>query len=139
MTFNFENLKSPAYFAENRIPAHSDHIAYASRAEWAAGKSSLRLSLNGLWKFHFARNPELVASGFEQPGFNCRPWSDIVVPAHIQMEGYGVPQYCNVQYPWDGSEQIDPGEIPTEDNPVACYVKYFTLPEHFAGKRVHIS
>ena len=139
MTFNFENLKSPAYFAENRIPAHSDHIAYASHAEWAAGKSSLRLSLNGLWKFHFARNPELVASGFEQPGFNCRPWADIVVPAHIQMEGYGAPQYCNVQYPWDGSEQIDPGEIPTEDNPVACYVKYFTLPEHFAGKRVHIT
>ena len=139
MTFNFENLKSPAYFAENRIPAHSDHIAYASRCEWAAGENSLRHSLNGLWKFHFARNHEQIVEGFEQPGFNCRPWADIVVPAHIQMEGYGVPQYCNVQYPWDGSEQIDPGEIPTEDNPVACYVKYFTLPEHFAGKRVHIT
>ena len=139
MTFNVDHLKSPAYFAENRIPAHSDHIVYASRAEWAAGENSLRHSLNGLWKFHFALNPHQVIEGFESPAYNCRPWADIVVPAHIQMEGYGAPQYCNVQYPWDGSEQINPGEIPMEDNPVASYVKYFTLPDHFAGKRVHIT
>ena len=30
MPFHYENLKSPAYFAENRVPAHSDHVAFAS-------------------------------------------------------------------------------------------------------------
>lgn len=139
MAFSFDNLKSPAYFEENRIPAHSDHIAHASRAEWACGENSLRYSLNGLWKFHHALNPAQVIEGFEAPKFNCKPWSDIPVPAHMQMEGYGVPQYCNVQYPWDGLEDISVGEIPEDYNPVACYAKYFFLPESFAGKRVHIT
>ena len=139
MTFNAENLKSPAYFAENRVPAHSDHITYASREEWASGETSLRMSLNGLWKFHHALNSAQVIPGFEATGFNCRPWADIPVPAHIQLEGYGAPQYTNVQYPWDGREQLEVGEIPSDFNPVACYVKYFYLPEHFRGQRVFLS
>ena len=34
------------------------------------------------------------------------------VPAHIQMEGYDAPQYANVQYPWEGHEELHPGQIP---------------------------
>ena len=50
---DFEKIvKDAAVFAENRLPAHSDHTAYRSAAELAAGESSLRLSLDGLWKFH---------------------------------------------------------------------------------------
>ena len=59
--------------------------------------------------------------------------------AHIQMEGYDVPQYANVQYPWEGREEIQPGEIPTQFNPVASYVKYFEVPETMKGKRVFVS
>lgn len=55
------------------------------------------------------------------------------------MEGYGVPQYCNIQYPWDGSENIEPGEIPEHFNPVACYVKTFELPESMKGMPVRVS
>jgi len=61
------------------------------------------------------------------------------VPAHMQMEGYGVPQYANTQYPWDGRDEVSPGEIPEEFNPVGTYVKYFTLPSAMAGKRVFVS
>ena len=42
----------------------------------------------------------------------CEPWDDIRVPAHIQMEGYDVPQYANVQYPWEGREEVELGQIP---------------------------
>ena len=49
------------------------------------------------------------------------------MPAHIQLEGYDRPQYVNVQYPWDGQEQVEPGEIPTLFNPVASYLRSFTL------------
>ena len=52
----------------------------------------------------------------------------IPVPAHIQFRGYDLPQYVNVQYPWDGHEQIDPGGVPQDYNPVASYVRGFTLP-----------
>ncbi|MDY5987136.1 MAG: glycoside hydrolase family 2 TIM barrel-domain containing protein, partial [Lachnoclostridium sp.] len=64
---------------------------------------------------------------------------DIYVPAHIQMVGYDAPQYANVQYPWEGHEDIHPGEIPEKFNPVASYVKYFHVPEHMKGKRLFIS
>ena len=129
MAFDYSKLASPAYFAENRLPAHSDHIAFASRAEWEQGKNSLRMNLNGLWYFHHARNFDQLPSGFEQPDYNCRRWESIPVPAHIQMEGYGAPQYVNVQYPWDGLQDIEVGEIPQDFNPVASYCRYFFLPE----------
>ncbi|MBQ7887670.1 MAG: DUF4981 domain-containing protein [Clostridia bacterium] len=139
MAFDYSKLSSPAYFAENRIPAHSDHVACASRAEWEHGENSLLLSLNGLWKFHHARNFDQLPAGFEQLDYNCRRWESIPVPAHIQMEGYGAPQYANVQYPWDGIEGIEVGEIPADFNPIASYCKYFFLPETMQGKRVFVS
>ncbi|MBQ8618136.1 MAG: DUF4981 domain-containing protein [Clostridia bacterium] len=139
MSFDYSKLKSPSYFAENRLPAHSDHVPYASRNEWALGENSLRTSLNGLWKFHHARNFDQLPMGFEQPDYNCRRWESIPVPAHIQMEGYGAPQYVNVQYPWDGIEGIEVGEIPEDFNPVASYCKYFFLPDSMKGKRVFVS
>ena len=139
MRFDESKLKNPGFFAEGRVPAHSDHAFYASMEELAARNSSLRHSLDGWWKFHHALNPKQVIEGFEAADYDCRPWADIVVPAHIQMEGYGVPQYCNVEYPWDGYEDVEIGEIPERFNPVACYVKYFYLPDSFSGKRVFVS
>lgn len=137
--FDYSKLSSPLYFAENRIPAHSDHIAFANRSEWLQGENSLRMSLNGLWKFHHALNFDQMPHGFEQPDYNCRRWNDIPVPAHIQMEGYGAPQYVNVQYPWDGHEQLEVGHIPQDFNPVASYCKYFFLPASMASQRVFVS
>ena len=139
MKFDYSRIKDPGYFAENRVPAHSDHICYASTEELAAQQTSLRLSLNGPWKFHYALNIGQAPEGFEQPDFDIDGWADIAVPAHVQMEGYGVPQYCNTQYPWDGYEALEPGELPKDFNPVMSYVKRFYLPEHFAGKRVFVS
>ncbi len=139
MDFDYTKLSDPAYFAEGRIPAHSDHIAYGSPDEAAVGESSLRCSLNGLWKFCHARNEGQVPVGFEAAGYDCSGWADIPVPAHIQLEGYGAPQYANVQYPWDGREDVEPGRAPERYDPVACYVKYFTLPEAMEGKRIYVS
>ena len=129
MIFDETRLKDPGFFRENRLDAHSDHEV----------SPSCRLSLNGLWKFFHARNQAQVIPGFEQPGFDCSGWNDIHVPAHIQMEGYGAPQYCNTEYPWDGIENLRPGDIPSVFNPVACYVKVFRLPEEMKGKRVFVS
>lgn len=137
--FSYEQVKNPQYFAEGRLDAHSDHVCYADRQEAAAKKTSLRYSLDGIWKFHYARNYAQTVQGFEQPDYDCHSWADIRVPAHIQMEGYDIPQYVNVQYPWDGREEIWTDEIPSEFNPTASYVKYFTLPPHFSGNPVYIS
>lgn len=137
--FNYEQVKNPQYYAEGRMEAHSDHVCYADTKEAAAKKTSLRYSLDGIWKFHYARNFDQTIRGFQQPDYDCRPWDDIRVPAHIQMEGYDIPQYANVQYPWDGREEIWTDQIPSEFNPTASYVKYFTLPREFEGNPVYIS
>ena len=139
MAFDASKIKDPGYFAENRVKAHSDHICYANQDELACGVSSLRCSLNGPWKIHVAQNEQQVIPGFESAEYDCHPWADIPVPAHIQMEGYGVPQYCNVQYPWDGAEEVEIGQLPKNFNPVACYVRYFYLPDSMQGKRVFVS
>lgn len=137
--FDYGIVKNPEVFEQNRLPAHSDHVCYATEYELQEKESSYRLYLNGLWKFAYAGNMDLAVKGFEEEDYNCRNWEEIHVPAHIQMEGYDIPHYTNTTFPWDGKESIAPGEIPAEFNPVASYVKYFTLPERMEGKRICIS
>ena len=138
-TFDYEKVKDPQYFCDGRREAHSDHVYYASGQERDAGRSSFTESLNGLWKFHYAKNYYSTVPGFETEEYHCAHWDDIYVPAHIQMEGYDVPQYANTQYPWEGREDIRPGQIPEYFNPVGSYVKYFTVPERMKGQRLFIS
>ena len=139
MEFDFNIVKNPEIFEQNRLPVHSDHDCYLSEYERNAGESSLYRKLDGIWKFSYAKNMALAVNGFEKEEYDCRPWDDIRVPAHIQMEGYDAPQYANVQYPWDGKQNAVPGEIPMEFNPVASYVRYFSIPENMKGHKICIS
>lgn len=138
---NFDSniIKNPEIFEQNRIAAHSDHVCYKNELEKIKGKSSLRYDMNGLWKFAYAKNQSLAPCGFEAADYDCKNWDEIRVPAHIQMEGYDVPIYTNTTYPWEADESIKPGEVPEIFNPVASYVKYFTIPENMKNKRVCIS
>lgn len=138
---NFDSniIKNPEIFEQNRLAAHSDHVCYKNELEKIKGKSSLRYDMNGLWKFAYAKNQSLAPCGFEAADYDCKGWDEIRVPAHIQMEGYDVPIYTNTTYPWEADESIKPGEIPEIFNPVASYVKYFTIPENMKNKRVCIS
>ena len=138
-TFDYSLVKDPQYFKDGRMDAHSDHTYYRDGEEALEKETSFRYDLNGIWKFHYARNYGSAIPGFEKEEYCCKDWDDIRVPAHIQMEGYDAPQYANVQYPWEGHEDIHPGEIPEHFNPVASYVKYFEVPEEMQGKRLFIS
>ena len=139
MSFEIKKIHDPKFFKENCMAAHSDHVAYADEKEAEERKSSFQLPLDGVWKFHYARNYAQTVSGFEAEDFDCKSWEDIRVPAHIQMEGYDIPQYVNIQYPWDGREDVWRDAVPSEFNPVASYVKYFTLPEGFRKSGLYIS
>ena len=139
MSFEIKKIHDPKFFKENCMAAHSDHVAYANETEAEEKKSSFRLLLDGIWKFHYARNYTQTVNGFEAETFDCKCWEDIRVPAHIQMEGYDIPQYVNIQYPWDGREDVWRDAVPSEFNPVASYVKYFTLPEGFMKNGLYVS
>lgn len=127
MTFDSNRLADPEYVGENRIPAHSDHRWFASAEEAATGVSSFEQCLNGRWRFHHAVNPSETVPGFQAVDLDDSGWDTIPVPAHIQLEGWDRPQYTNTQYPWDGHEQLEVGQVPQRHNPVASYRTSFEL------------
>lgn len=131
--FDYEATKRPDFFQENREPPHSDHACLLPD-----GRSPY-LSLNGSWYFHYAENYQGTIPDFYAPEVDCRGWDTIPVPSHIQLNGYGRPQYVNFQYPWDGREAVPPGRTPENYNPVGSYVRYFTLPDYMTGMRIFVS
>lgn len=54
--FDISKLADSTYFADNRLPAHSDHHYYANEEEMLNEEMSMRQSLNGLWYFSYAKN-----------------------------------------------------------------------------------
>ncbi len=139
MTFDIARVADPEYVAENRLPARSDHRWFRSLAEAATGVSGFEQSLNGRWRLHYAPSPADVVPGFERPDLDRSAWDEIPVPGHLQLHGHGRPQYVNVQYPWDGHEAVEPGQVPTRFNPVATYVTTFTLDRPLAdGERLSV-
>ena len=72
--FDHSLLKDPRYFSDGRMDAHSDHTYYRCEEEREDGKTSFRHSLNGLWKFHYARN---YASRWKDMMHRSMPMSSI--------------------------------------------------------------
>ena len=131
--FDDRIVADPEIFEQNRLPAHSDHAFFEEEP------GDCCFSLNGMWRFFCTDSPEKRIRGFEKTDHDCHGWEQILVPAHIQLQGYDTPQYVNTQYPWDGHEKILPGQIPEAFNPTAHYVKYFEVPEPMRGRRLFIS
>ena len=126
-------LQDPEIFAVNRRAAHSDHRYYADIESARAGTDmTWRLCINGAWRFHYAENIFGRPIGFEEAGYDDGGFDEIQVPGHIQMQGYDRPQYCNVQYPWDGIEDVIAPAIPQKFNPVGSYLREFNIPDEWS-------
>ena len=128
--FNLSMIDDPAVFKINVLPARSDTVICDKSGRPA------RLSLHGMWKFHYAENPSSAIAGFEQPDMDVSGWKEIPVPSNIQMEGYDAPAYVNSQYPWDGREDLATGQAPRIFNPTAQYVTFFEVPENWKNMGV---
>ncbi len=146
MEANYAWLDDPEVFRVNQLPAHSDHVCYASLEDCREGRSGLCVSLSGQWQFHYAPEPSLRPRDIWDEG--AFP-DTIAVPGHIELAGYGQIQYVNTLYPWDGlvyrrppytlgQTNIKPDFAVAADNPVGTYRRTFSLPEAFRGKRVRI-
>lgn len=132
MEFNEKWLADPETFCVGRMDAHSNHLYHKDGEKF-------KKSLNGLWKFCYSFNTQTAVKDFEKKEVDCNNWEDIRVPGSIQMQGYSKPHYVNTMYAWDGHDHIEPGEIPTDFNPTASYVKYFTIDDAWKGMKVCIS
>ncbi|RIX51404.1 DUF4981 domain-containing protein [Paenibacillus nanensis] len=133
---------NPDIFQLNRMEAHAAFTPYETVDEALSaeqGVSRRIQSLNGMWKFAFAPNPDSRIQEFYAADYDCGDWDEIRVPGHWQLQGYDYPQYTNVRYPWSEREAIKPPFAPTAYNPVGSYVHTFTVPESWAGDPVFIS
>ena len=122
-----ELLQAPDRFMENRLDGRSDH-----KACFPGEDTPRRISLDGKWRFSYAPDLKERIQGFEADETVSADWAHIEVPGHINLAGYGVPQYTNTAYPWDGREQLFPPQLP-EKIPVGQYARHFVLPEGWQG------
>lgn len=133
-------ITNPENVGENRIAAHSDHFFYEREKDIALGEDMpLKQSLCGEWKFKYSKNIFERPERFCEEKYDLSKFDTIKVPGQIELSGYGVPQYTNVAYPWDGIEPVNAPGVSREDNPVGSYACDFKIGRNLKGKPLFIS
>ena len=114
---------------------HVVFVAYddtkAARAN-EMSQSPYFLSLNGQWKFQFVEKPADRIKDFHRANLDDSGWNDIPVPSNWEIEGFGIPIYTNVVYPFPAN----PPFVNNEDNPVGTYRTRFIVPEGWNDRQV---
>ena len=119
--------QDPAVNEINRLPM---------RASFAAGE---RLSLDGVWKFHWVRNASERPSGIGAVDYDDAAWGSMPVPGMWELNGYGDPVYVNIGYAWRGNFRNDPPYVPDAENHVGSYRRTFDIPASWGGKDIFLS
>jgi beta-galactosidase len=129
--------ENPEVFQINREPARAAFLPYADEASAIADeyrRSPWFLSLNGNWKFNWAPTPDERPKDFFKNNFSLTNWKEIPVPSNWELNGYGIPIYSNVNYPF----VKNPPFIAHSDNPVGSYKRDFELPQNWNKRRVYL-
>ena len=93
----------PEIFQINREPARAAFLPYADEPSAIADdytRSPWFLSLNGMWKFNWSPTPDERPDDFFKTNFNTTNWKEISVPSNWELQGYGIPIYTNITYPF---------------------------------------
>ena len=133
-------IENPDVIQMNKLDARASFFAFESQElahQNKIDKAANHLSLNGIWKFNWAKNPEQRPLDFYQENYDISSWSDIKVPANWEVEGFGIPIYTNASYPFQKGE-LAPPDIPDGYNPVGSYKRTFNVPANWDGKELFI-
>ncbi len=90
-------------------------------------------SLNGEWNFLFSADYKQRPLDFFAPKLNDAKWDKLPVPSNWELQGYGLPIYTNIIYPFPKNPPFV-----GDDNPVGTYRKQFTVPENWKAKQVFL-
>lgn len=154
--------ESPQLLGFNKEAPHAWFFSFGdveSARKVLPENSSLWMSLDGDWKFHWAPNPDERPSGFFSKDYDDSSWDMIPVPSNWNVVGigkdgsqkYGTPIYVNINVPW--WTEVKPGDwkfgvmrTPPENwtafkvrNEVGSYRRNFEVPKDWDGKRVFIN
>ena len=145
----YEQLTDPNLTDINRVAPRATFTSYDSETAALANdksKGTLRISLNGTWKFNYVDN---FADRPEESTLNndldVGSWDDIKVPGNWDLQGYGWPVYTNSGYEFCSPgydkymQEFNPPYVPEEWNPTGTYCREFTLTSDYEGKQIFIS
>jgi beta-galactosidase len=129
---------NPAIVHVGTEKPHATMMAYPSAELARTGdraQSPWFQLLNGTWKFHGSLRPSERPIDFYRPDFNDSAWGPMPVPATWQLNGFDIPIYSNIIYPFPQDRTKAPAP-PYEFNPVGSYRRQFTIPPSWKGRPV---
>ena len=155
--------QSPDSVAVNKLQPHAWFFSFRNIDEARKvlpENSSYWKSLDGMWKFHWAPNPDERPKDFFRTDYDVSKWDDIKVPmswnmAGLQRDGknkYGDPLYSNqrviFQHSWLPMNDWKGGVMrtPPKDwmtyrnrNEVGSYRRTFTVPADWKGQEIYLN
>lgn len=155
--------QSPDSVAVNKQQPHAWFFSFRNIDEARKvlpENSSYWKSLDGMWKFHWAPNPDERPKDFFRTDYDVSKWDDIKVPMNWNMAGlqrdgknkYGDPLYSNqrviFQHSWQPMNDWKGGVMrtPPKDwmtyrnrNEVGSYRRTFTVPADWKGEEIYLN
>lgn len=122
----------PAVIQVNTTAPRATFLPFPDRASALAGiddpkRSPRYLTLSGEWAFQWSASPAERPAEFFRPDVSDAGWDRITVPSNWQMEGFGMPIYTNIKYPFPTDEL----RAPHRWNPVGSYRRSVTLTDEW--------
>ncbi len=133
-THDWEN---PAVLGINKLPYHA---TLQLPSKWKECKEIM--SLDGQWFFHWSRKPEERPVDFYREDYDVSNWDKITVPGNWQTQGYGIPIYTNIEYPFQRNRPSVTSEPPKDwtayenRNPVGSYVTFIEITKEMISQNL---
>ena len=129
--------ENPAMLGINKLPYHA---TLQLPSKWKDCPEIV--SLDGQWKFHWSKDPESRPADFYREDYDVSQWDDITVPGNWQLQGFGMPIYVNMQYPFHRDRPSVTGEPDKEwyaydhRDPVGSYVTNIDVTKEMLSKNL---
>ena len=137
--------ENPQIISINKEKTVASFSSYADKDDALLFKQpESEISLNGRWKFNWVAKPDERPGDFYKSDFDVSAWEDIMVPGNWQLQGFGLPVYTNIKYPFEKDQPKVSSKPPQEytsyklRNPIGSYKREFNVPEEWDGKEVFI-
>ena len=126
--------ENPQLYELNKEKPHATFMLFNKKQDVVQddySRSPYYQSLNGTWKFVYVDKYADRTKDFYRTDLNDSKWNNIAIPSNWEREGFGIPIYTNIVYPF-------PKNPPYvgENNPVGTYRKQFTVPATWGGSEV---
>ncbi len=136
-----ERWQDPSVNQVNREVRRANFFAYENEALALHGDKSASkryMSLEGQWRFHFARNHDLAPAGFYDTKYDDSQWTLFTLPGMLELNGYGDPIYRNIGYAWATTFETNPPHIGETQNYTGSLRRTVNVPDDWNGQDIYL-